>query len=92
MAVASVFIGRIMKEKFKRRQEAYENLSDFTQENFSGIAVIKAFVKEVHEIRHFDKVNEDNRNKILEHVKFATLLNVLLTAFISLVFAILFCN
>ena len=54
MAVASVFIGRIMKEKFKRRQEAYENLSDFTQENFSGIAVIKAFVKEVHEIRHFD--------------------------------------
>lgn len=90
MAVVSVFIGRIMKEKFRRRQEAYENLSDFTQENFSGIAVVKAFVKEIHEIRHFDKVNEENRSKILEHVKSATLLNVLLTAFISSVFAILF--
>lgn len=90
MAIASVFIGRIMRDKFRKRQEAYERLSDFTQENFSGIAVVKAFVKEVHEIRHFDRVNEDNRAKIIEHVRFATILNVLLTAFISSVFAILF--
>ena len=90
MAIASVFIGRIMRDKFRKRQEAYERLSDFTQENFSGISVIKAFVKEVHEIRHFDKVNEDNKNKIIEHVRFATLLNVLLSLFISSVFAILF--
>ena len=79
-----------MRDKFRKRQEAYERLSDFTQENFSGIAVVKAFVKEVHEIRHFDRVNEDNRAKIIEHVRFATILNVLLTAFISSVFAILF--
>ena len=53
-------VSRVIKQKFKERQEAYEELSDFTQENFSGISVVKAFVKEVHEIRHFDKINEKN--------------------------------
>ncbi|MDE5714878.1 MAG: ABC transporter ATP-binding protein/permease [Anaeroplasmataceae bacterium] len=90
IAVVSVLVGRIMKQKFKERQEAYENLSDFTQENFSGIAVVKAFVKEIHEIRHFDKINEENRVKNINFVKFATLLNVLLTAIISSIFVVLF--
>ncbi len=90
IAVVSVLVGRIMKQKFKERQEAYEALSDFTQENFSGIAVVKAFVKEIHEIRHFDKINEENRTKNINFVKFATLLNVLLTAIISSIFVVLF--
>ncbi len=90
IAVISVIVGRILKEKFRIRQEAYETLSDFTQENFSGLAVVKAFVKEIHEIRHFDKINEDNRQKNIDFVKYATLLNVLLTAVISSIFALLF--
>ncbi len=90
IALISVIMGRIMKQKFKVRQEAYEALSDFTQENFSGLAVVKAFVKELHEIRHFDKINEENRKKNIDFVKFATLLNVLLTVVISSIFALLF--
>ena len=90
IAVISGIVGRILKEKFKARQEAYEALSDFTQENFSGIAVVKAFVKEVHEIRHFDKINEENRAKNINYVKYATLLNVLLTVVISSIFLLLF--
>ncbi|MDE7264495.1 MAG: ABC transporter ATP-binding protein/permease [Anaeroplasmataceae bacterium] len=90
IAIVSAIVGRILKEKFKVRQEAYEALSDFTQENFSGIAVVKAFVKEVHEIRHFDKINEENRAKNINYVKYATLLNILLTAIISSIFVLLF--
>ncbi|MDE7095597.1 MAG: ABC transporter ATP-binding protein/permease, partial [Anaeroplasmataceae bacterium] len=90
IAVISGIVGRIIKEKFKARQEAYEALSDFTQENFSGIAVVKAFVKEVHEIKHFDEINEENRAKNINYVKFATLLNVLLTVVISSIFLVLF--
>ena len=37
---------KAMKAKWEVRQEAFSRLSDFSQENFSGIAVIKAFVKE----------------------------------------------
>lgn len=90
IAVVSAIVGRILKEKFRIRQEAYEALSDFTQENFSGIAVVKAFVKEVHEIRHFDKINEENRVKNINYVKYATLLNILLSAIISSIFVLLF--
>lgn len=90
IAVLAVFVGRIMQKKFKERQEAYDSLSDFTQENFSGISVVKAFVKEVNEIRHFDKVNQTNYDKNIAHVRYATLLDVLLTAILSLIIALLF--
>ena len=83
-------VSRIIKQKFKERQEAYEQLSDFTQENFSGISVVKAFVKEIHEVKHFDKINEINRTKTLHHVKYSTILNVCIGAAISSIFAILF--
>ena len=43
---ASIIVGKSMSDKWERRQEAFSNLSDFAQESFSGIAVIKAFVKE----------------------------------------------
>lgn len=90
IALVSVIVGRVMEQKFKARQEAYDNLSDFAQENFSGIAVIKAFVKEIHEIRHFDKLNQENYDKNINFVRYATLLNVLLSAIISSIIAILF--
>lgn len=90
IAVVSVIVGRVMQMKFKARQEAYDNLSDFSQENFSGIAVIKAFVKEIHEIRHFDKLNQENYEKNIDFVRYSTLLNVLLSAIISSIIAILF--
>ena len=83
-------VSRVIKQKFKERQEAYEELSDFTQENFSGISVVKAFVKEIHEVKHFDKINEKNREKTLHHVKYSTILNVCIGAAISSIFAILF--
>ncbi len=89
IAVLSVLLGKILKEKFRQRQEAYEQLSDFTQENFSGIAVIKAFVKEIFEIRHFDKINELNKEKTLNHVRYSTILNVLLNAILSTIIALL---
>lgn len=90
IAVISVIVGRILKQKFTARQEAYEHLSDFAQENFSGIAVVKAFVKEVHEIRHFNEINEENRVKNIDYVRYSTLLGVLLNLTISSIFALLF--
>ena len=45
MASATI-VGKRLTEKWDTRQEAFSKLSDFSQESFSGIAVIKAFVKE----------------------------------------------
>ena len=39
MVMFSSVIGKIMSKKFEKRQEAYAELTDFTQENFAGITV-----------------------------------------------------
>lgn len=78
LAICGVFVGRVMSMKFEKRQKAYDELSDFSQENFSGIRVIKAFVKEVQEMRAFAKVNEFNRQANLEMARYATKIDVLI--------------
>jgi ATP-binding cassette subfamily B protein len=56
LASASI-VGRRLMQKWDIRQEAFSKLSDFSQESFSGIAVIKAFVKEGRELWNFKKLN-----------------------------------
>lgn len=89
IAVLAIFVGRVMEKKFKARQEAYEQMSDFTQENFSGIAVVKAFVKELIEIRHFAKTNKNNYDKNMDFIKFAVLLQVLMSLVISTIIVVI---
>ncbi len=88
--VASLLIGKVMERKHLRRQEAYDDLSDFAQENFSGISVIKAFVKEVFEIRQFKKLNQNNYNANVDFIRFSLILDILLSFFLSFIVALLF--
>ena len=82
-------ISKVMKKRFFLRQKAYDNISDFSQENFSGISVIKAFVKEYFEIKHFARLNKDYYDTNINYVKLATLLDCSLSLFLSLIVAIL---
>ena len=50
LLASATVVGRYMMMKWDVRQEAFSKLSDFSQESFSGIAVIKAFVKEAKEL------------------------------------------
>ncbi len=68
---------RAMKAKWEIRQEAFSKLSDFSQENFSGISVIKAFVKEFLELREFRKLNAENEEVNVSYTRISTLLNIL---------------
>lgn len=90
IVISAVFVEKKLKEKFLKRQQAYDSLSDFSEENFSGIFVIKAFVKEKLELRHFDLINKDNFEKNIQYVRYSTLLDTLLTLLISLIFVVLF--
>ena len=53
-------MSKVMTRRWEERQQAFSGLSDFAQENFSGIAVIKAFVKEYKELQAFRKLNKEN--------------------------------
>src|SRR5690606_5619359 len=89
MAIAAGIIGRYMRKKFEERQKAYADLSDFSQESFSGIAVIKAFVKEAKELAAFSKVNKNSMDRNIEFVKASTLLRILIGVLISSVIIII---
>ncbi|HHU23581.1 MAG: ABC transporter ATP-binding protein [Bacilli bacterium] len=85
MALAGGIIGKFMRVKFQERQKAFENLSDFTQENFSGLSVIKAFVKEGKELLSFRKINKENAEKNVVFLRYANLLYVIILVTINLI-------
>lgn len=88
LACATV-VGRYMMIKWDIRQEAFSRLSDFSQESFSGIAVIKAFVKEAKELMAFRKLNLENEKANIDHTKAAVLLRILVIMFVESVICII---
>jgi ATP-binding cassette subfamily B protein len=89
LLVVATLIGKFMMGKWEKRQEAFSALSDFSQESFSGIAVIKAFVKEGKELWNFKKINRDNENANVEFTKASTLMHIFVTLFVESVMCII---
>ena len=78
-----------MEKRWDRRQEAFSSLSDFAQETFSGIAVVKAFVKETVRLMSFKKINRENEDSNVSHTSLTTLLHVLVTLFVESVICVI---
>ena len=78
-----------MMNKWEARQEAFSKLSDFAQENFSGIAVIKAFVKEFRELWAFRKINKENEDANIAFTKSSVLLHIYVTLFVESVICVI---
>ena len=89
LLASATIVGKRMAQKWDIRQEAYAKLSDFSQESFSGIAVIKAFVKEAKELWAFKKLNVDNEDANVAHTKISVLFRVLVTLFVESVICII---
>ena len=88
MASATI-VGQRLSKKWDIRQEAFSRLSDFSQESFSGIAVIKAFVKEAKELWAFKQLNVENEDANIDHTKTSVLFRVLVTLFVESVICII---
>ena len=89
LLAASTVVGKHMMKKWDVRQEAFSKLSDFSQESFSGIAVIKAFVKETKELMAFKKLNVENEKANVEHTKSSVLLRILVMMFVESVICVI---
>ena len=89
MFLIGTVVGKSMMRKWDARQQAYSDLSDFTQENFSGIAVVKAFVKEFKELWAFKKLNKKNENANLDFTRASTMLHISVTLFVESVMCII---
>ena len=89
LLVSATIVGKQLTRKWDARQEAYSRLSDFSQESFSGIAVIKAFVKEAKELWAFKKLNVENEDANLAHTKASVLFRVMVTMFVESVICVI---
>ena len=88
LAIGTV-MGKTMTKTWEKRQQAFSDLSDFAQENFSGIAVIKAFVKELKELIAFRKLNKENEKINVEYTPISVLLEIMVTLFVESVICVI---
>lgn len=81
-----IFSGNILEKyetkTYEENQQAFENLSDFTTESFSGISVIKAFIKEKEQLSNFAKHADNNRKKSIAFIKLDSLYTAIINAII----------
>ena len=89
MLVVGTVVGKYMRAKWETRQEAFSRLSDYSQESFSGIAVIKAFVKEALELAAFKKLSKENEDANVAYTKASTLLHISVTLFVESVICVI---
>lgn len=89
LLVVATIIGKQMMKKWDVRQEAFSKLSDFSQESFSGIAVIKAFVKEAKELMAFRGLNKENEDANIDHTRYSVLLRIMVTLFVESVICVI---
>ena len=89
LLASATLVGKRLMQKWDTRQAAFSKLSDFSQESFSGIAVIKAFVKEGKELWNFKKLNVENEEANIDHTKTSVLFRVLVTLFVESVICII---
>ena len=89
LLASSAVVGRYMMKKWDIRQEAFSRLSDFSQESFSGIAVIKAFVKEAKELLAFQQLNRENEKANVDFTRSSVLLRILVTMFVESVICVI---
>ena len=82
-------VEKYMTIKWDERQKSFDDIYDFAQENFTGIRVIKAFVKENQEILAFSKVAKKNVDKEISFAKTHISFDVLIEIIIALVVALL---
>ena len=89
LIVWGFFVEKYMDLKWKQRQGAFDKLYDFSQENFTGIRVIKAFVKETKEIHHFAKVAKNNMDVNISFARLSVIFDVIIEIILGTVFALL---
>lgn len=88
IALVTGLLGPRLFKKFSERQEAFAKVSDFVQEDISGMKVIKAFVQQEKEIQAFDKVNQEYFAKNISLSKTRSIMDPLMTLISGLSFAI----
>ncbi len=83
--VLGYFLSKEIRKRFGERQKVFAEMSDYVNENMSGIQVVKSFVKESIEKIEFLKYNLQNKEKTMAFVRLAAVIEVILRSLITLI-------
>ncbi|MEK7855577.1 MAG: ABC transporter ATP-binding protein, partial [Acidobacteriota bacterium] len=83
------FLGDQIHRRFEKIQEYFSSITARTQENLSGVRVVRAYAQEDSEIEEFQKLNREYADRNVRLVKFAAAMRPLLFFFIGLGFVII---
>lgn len=72
-------VGKLIHEKYTKIQENFSQLTTRAQENFSGIRVIKSYVREANEIKRWGELSQEFLRKNMNLVRIQSLIMPILT-------------
>lgn len=71
-------VGKIIHEKYTLIQEKFSDLTTKAQENFSGIRIIKSYVREESEIKAFKKLSQEYLQRNMNMIKYQAIIHPIL--------------
>lgn len=84
LSLSIYFVNNLINERSEKIQRSLSNLSTFVQEAFSGIRVLKAFVREEDSAREFAEASEEYKHKSIELTKVNALFFPLIMALVGI--------
>ena len=88
VSLAVIFFGRAIHARFERIQAMFSDISSRVQENLAGVRMVRAFVQEQAELRHFEKLNRAYIAENIRLVRISGVFQPLLEALIGLTFLV----
>lgn len=82
-------LGQIIHVQFEKIQAFFSDITARTQENLSGVRVVRAYAQERSEVAEFQQLNRTYANKNLELVKYSAAMRPLMMFFIGLGFVLI---
>ena len=83
-----IFFGRAIHARFERIQAMFSDISSRVQENLAGVRMVRAFVQEQAELRHFEELNRAYIEENIRLVRISGVFQPLLEALIGLTFLV----
>lgn len=83
------YLGEQIHRRFEKIQEFFSDITARTQENLTGVRVVRAYAQEDAEIEQFQVLNREYADQNLRLVKFAAAMRPMLFFFIGLGFVII---
>jgi ATP-binding cassette subfamily B multidrug efflux pump len=84
IAVSVYYIGNKVHTAFRKVQEQFSNLTSQAQETFSGIKIIRSYIREAYENTRFGALSMDYYSKNMKLVKYQSLFVPIIVSLIGL--------